>query len=365
MYLKYLHKKNNPYGIIIIDVFLIMTLIALLVAFQHYYNGNAKFQAKFPLEVHICFNLFYWNWWVFIFPLLYKISENINSGRKIISHWALVYFLIPLIIIIIHQAVSSIIINAFISPAILFDLIASRILRYSWVWVDLIIYFAIIIAPFILGYQQENKDSDLRLSRLKIQYSESHLNALKSQLRPHFLFNTLNALSTLILKKDNEEAIRMLTLLSNFLQMTIDENKTETTLAEEMNFIRHYLEIEKVRFKDKLIVKEKIDADTLQLKIPGFLLQPLVENSIYHAIAQRTSDGQIVISSNYENEKLHITIEDNGPGDRKMTINKTKKGIGLTITKNRLEQMYGDKAELLVLPVAGGGMRVELFIPLI
>jgi LytS/YehU family sensor histidine kinase len=216
----------------------------------------------------------------------------------------------------------------------------------------------------VVEYQQKNKMTELRFTRLQSQLAQSHLNALKSQLHPHFLFNTLNTISTLILKADDSEAERMLSLLNNFLKTTVfQSDRQEITLEEELRFVKDYLEIEKVRFSDKLEVKENVAKETLQAQVPNLLLQPIIENAIYHGIAHKTSHGIIQISTKKKEGQLLICVEDNGPGLTMMKKKKSKEGVGLKITKERLAQLFGTDHLFELENLVSGGVRVTISIP--
>jgi LytS/YehU family sensor histidine kinase len=213
-------------------------------------------------------------------------------------------------------------------------------------------------------YQHKNKLTELKCIQLQAQLAQSHLNALKSQLHPHFLFNTLNTISTLILKADDSEAERMLSLLNSFLKTTVFQNdRQEITLEEELRFVKDYLEIEKVRFSDKLEVKEDIPGETLHAQVPNLLLQPIIENAIYHGIAPKTSNGIIQISAKKEDEQLLICVEDNGPGLTLVKKKKLKEGVGLKNTKERLAHLFGTNHEFTLENLVSGGVRVTISIP--
>jgi two-component system, LytTR family, sensor kinase len=347
-----------------IFVFITLTIIGCAVAVQHYYLLSSNNKIQFSIGTHLTFNLIYWWWWILFLPILDRLQRRLKQEGNILSDWYMVYIIIPLILMVLHQAVSALYIILFISPAPLEKLIFDRILRYSWAWVDLIIYFALLIAINLSGFQKKNKVIELKITELQKQYSQSRLNALKSQIHPHFLFNTLNTLSTLILKEDNTEAERMLQLLTSFLQTTIDDSERhEVPLSTELQFIRDYLEIEKVRFKDKLRVEEFLEPASLNTKVPSFILQPIIENAIHHAIAQRTADGVISIASHIEDKKLIISVDDNGPGREINNKRKSREGIGLKITKDRLAHLFGENQSLLLESTPQGGFHVQIVIP--
>jgi LytS/YehU family sensor histidine kinase len=166
------------------------------------------------------------------------------------------------------------------------------------------------------------------------------------------------------LKADNSEAERMLTLLNSFLKATVFlSDHQEITLEEELRFVKNYLEIEKVRFSDKLEVKENVERETLQAQVPNLLLQPIVENAIYHGIAHKTSNGIIQISAMKEDGQLLIYVEDNGPGLMPVKKKKSREGVGLKITKERLAHLFGTDHLVELENLATGGVRVKIRIP--
>ena len=191
---------------------------------------------------------------------------------------------------------------------------------------------------------------------------QARLQALRYQLNPHFLFNTLNAISTLVVDKRNAEAGKMIARLSDFLRMTLERpDVEEVPLAEEIEFVRRYLEIEQVRFGDRLAVKIDVDDDAWSARVPTLLLQPLVENAIRHSVAPREHGGRVTIEARAIGGRLHLTVADDGPGlDGKGNGNGT--GIGLANTRERLEQLYGDAHRFDL--VNGHGLRAQLELPL-
>src|SRR5262249_40591374 len=182
---------------------------------------------------------------------------------------------------------------------------------------------------------------ELKASQLEARLAQAQLQALKMQLHPHFLFNTLHAISALM-RKDVEEADRMITRLSDLLRLTLENvGAQEATLRQELEILGRYLEIEQRRFGDRLQVKMEIEPETLDARAPNLILQPLVENAIRHGIAPRSAPGLIEIRASRAGDKLELQVRDNGvglPTDHREPI---KEGVGLANTRARLEQLYG------------------------
>ena len=200
------------------------------------------------------------------------------------------------------------------------------------------------------------RDRELRGAQLTAELSRAQLQALKMQLKPHFLFNTLNSISALMYT-DVDAADTMLARLSDFLRLTLDrELDQEVTLHEELEFIRRYLEIEKVRFEDRLTVNVDVAADVEDARVPTLALQPLVENAIHHGIATRPDGGSIDIR-----DALHISVADNGVGTH--GEEHPRERIGLANTRARLECLYGADHQFSFSASPAGGFIVEMVIP--
>jgi two-component system LytT family sensor kinase len=184
-----------------------------------------------------------------------------------------------------------------------------------------------------------------RAARAEATAHAARLRALQSQLEPHFLFNTLNAISTLVVEGHNSAAARMITRLSNFLRLTLDTAETpEITVAEELEFVRRYLEIEQVRFGDRLRVTIDASPEVMQGLVPALVLQPLVENAVKHGILPREAGGSLAVSIARHDGALRITVADDGPGLSNDAA--LRSGVGLANTAERLEELYGEKARL-------------------
>jgi hypothetical protein len=199
-----------------------------------------------------------------------------------------------------------------------------------------------------------------RSLRAEATAQRARLEALRYQLHPHFLFNTLNAISTLVVERQNDQAGQMIARLSDFLRLTLSAPfADEVTLAEEMDFIGRYLEIEQVRFGERLKVVSDVPADVLDARVPYLILQPVIENAVVHGIARREHGGTIAIRARRGGSLLRIEIVDDGPGARPEP---GRERIGLGNTRERLECLYGTGQQLRV-ENGPGGTRVILEVP--
>jgi two-component system, LytTR family, sensor kinase len=228
---------------------------------------------------------------------------------------------------------------------------------------SILIYLGVVGIKSAYNYYQKYRERELQASQLEARLAQSRLQVLKMQLHPHFLFNTLNAISELIYK-DCESADRMLTDLSDLLRMSFENLEVqEIPLKQELEFLRKYLEIEQMRFHDRLTVDMNIAPETLDASVPNMILQPLVENAIKHGIAPRVSGGRIDINTTRSNGHLAITVFDDGLGVPFGDVDNVPEGVGLSNTKRRLRHLYGDGHRFDLKKLENGGVGVSLEIP--
>ena len=221
---------------------------------------------------------------------------------------------------------------------------------------------------FLIKYYQLfqlEKEKSLRSEALA---HEAQLRMLRYQLNPHFLFNTLNAISTLVLQKSTEPANTMLTKLSKFLRYSLEHDPLDQVdLAHEIGSARLYLDIEKVRFEERMRIEINISPEAERALVPSMLLQPLIENSVKHAIALSEEGGMIQIKARVEQRKLLLEVCDDGPGLPSGNLvekqHPTSMGVGLANIRNRLREIYGDKHSLIISNREPTGCKVTVVIP--
>ena len=202
------------------------------------------------------------------------------------------------------------------------------------------------------------RERELEAAHVSTQLVEARLEALSAQLQPHFLFNTLQAISTLI-REDADAADRMLTRLGDLLREVLRRGEArEVTLAEELTVLEPYLDISRWRFSSRLTVSVDVDDDAREAFVPFFLLQPLVENAMQHGVGSRAGPATVRIAARRENGRLRIEVADDGPGAR----GEPRDGLGLRATRARLAQMYGAR-HTLDIASSGSGFRVSIELP--
>ena len=226
---------------------------------------------------------------------------------------------------------------------------------------NLLIYWVIVAVSFAFDYYRKYRERELRTMELEKQLAQAKLQALQMQLNPHFLFNTLHSISSLM-HQDVEAADGMITRLSDLLRTALDSSDTqEVTLRQELEFLQRYLEIEQTRFGRRLTVKTDVAPDTLDARVPNLILQPLVENAIRHGIEPHAKPGRVELRSQREAGTLVLEVCDNGAGLRK--DEPAGERVGLSNTRARLRTLYGDAHGFELRDAPGGGLLVRLIIP--
>lgn len=225
---------------------------------------------------------------------------------------------------------------------------------------NLLVYWVIVGARHGIEYYRRYRERELRASELEKLLVQAQLQELQAQLNPHFLFNTLNSISTLM-HRDVAVADRMLLRLSELLRLALHSRGTqEVPLREELEFLRRYLEIEQIRFGPRLTVEFNVAPDTLDLAVPNLLLQPLVENAIKHGIAPRKPGGRIEIRVRRQGQHLLLNVVDDGAGP---SVPTRGSGLGLANTRARLEHLYGSQQRFEFGPKPEGGFTVHITLP--
>jgi LytS/YehU family sensor histidine kinase len=233
------------------------------------------------------------------------------------------------------------------------------------VHLQLLTYGVLVGAFWALDYHRRFRERELLASQLEARLAQAHLQALRTQLHPHFLFNTLNAISALI-PAEAKPARRMVARLGDLLRIALEHEETqEVTLREELAFLQPYLEIEQARLEDRLTVVMEIAPGTMEARVPHLILQPLVENAIRHGIAPRIRPGRVEIAAarGADDRFLHLEVRDDGPGLDGHEHGRARKGVGLANIRSRLEHLYGGEHRFELENHPDGGVVVRIALP--
>jgi len=227
-----------------------------------------------------------------------------------------------------------------------------------------VIYTILVTNISIKNFAQIAHQKAIIASQLNNQLIESQLQTLKMQINPHFLFNTLNVISVLVMKSEQEQATQMINRLSNFFRNSLDDNAQQwIPLKKELANVEQYLAIEQVRFGDRISIVKNYDENVMLIPVPSMLLQPLVENAMQHGLEEKEGKGELVITCCIKAEYLSITLTDNGAGCNFEDVN-FKQGIGLSNIKSRLQQLYGAKHKFIYNSNEYGGVTVIVELPI-
>ena len=223
-------------------------------------------------------------------------------------------------------------------------------------------YWAVYVTYILFKSIRENQEQRLKTAQLEERLTKARLQALQMQLNPHFFFNALNMISS-TMYEDVKAADKMIAYLSDLMRITLKRtDEEEYTLENEMELLKLYIEIMRARFKDKLIVNMDIDRKTLKAKVPSFIMQPLVENSIKHSM-ETLKAAEISIQSKKRENRMLLTVQDNGPGISDKMEQIMNNGVGLSNTVERLEKIYGSNHRFHMRNISEGGLQIVIDIP--
>lgn len=300
--------------------------------------------------------------WALLTPFIYALTRKYSFGREGWRRPALVQVLAGCIFAFAGS----------LGAAVLLPLIPggeTPLAPPFWARVDAMFianlprYLLILGFSQALIYQEKYREREMRSAQLEVQLAQAQLQVLKVQLEPHFLFNTLNSIAALS-RRDAAAAERMTVQLADLLRISLEALELqEVPLQEELDFVQVYLDIQKVRFHDRLTVRMNVEEETRKAVVPHLILQPLVENSIRHGLGTRLAGGCVEIRACRRFHALELEVIDNGRGLPNGGEGPLPEGVGLSTTRARLKQLYGDDFRFFLVNQPGGGCRVHLSVP--
>jgi hypothetical protein len=303
-----------------------------------------------------------WGWWGTIACVLWKLAPRLPIVSSLSVKTILLHVIVGSVLALVHLLMLwGIGFPLGWGPAGEHEMwkILFNINRFG---IELLIYGFIIGITGIVQYKQRAQQDAMRSLELQKQLSSAHLRALQMQLEPHFLFNTLNAITTLVELGRQSEAVEMLSHLNQILKSTLKRTTPEKVpLSQELEMIDNYLAIEQIRFADRLQVQITVDPGALDGMVPCFLLQPIVENAIRHGIAHCVSEGKVEASARLDGASLHLKIRDTGA--EAGISGQNGHGIGLKNTRERLMHFYNNEFAMRAQPLDEGGFEVAITIP--
>jgi two-component system, LytTR family, sensor kinase len=308
-----------------------------------------------------------WGYWALLAPLVLKAGERLGGGQVARLDLAL-WTLAGLALMALHATVTAaftVTVQPFYpidNTRPFVDALVGQL--PSLVVIDTLVLGILLASGSAYGARQRARQLDLRESRLEAALARAQLDALRLEIQPHFLFNTLNSVSALIRLKEHDNALRMLIGLSDLLRAAVDQPKDQlVALTAELDFVRRYVDLQRVRFADRLDVRYEIAEDCAGLAVPTFLLQPLVENALRHGAAPRPGMCHLEIGASADSGRLRLWVTDDGAGlPRDFDLDRHA-GTGLSNTRSRLSQLYGAAATFEVRAGKAAGTIVEIAFP--
>jgi two-component system, LytTR family, sensor kinase len=350
------------------------TVLGMMEALQ-LYAGSVSAGRSITLARAVGATLPSWYVHALLVPPTWWVAARLPLDRQQAHRARSLALLVPIGVLyaITTIGMSAVLSDVVFAPAGMSVVFPEHLLRLVSVYfmVTTVYFWATIGAYYLLEYRRRGQEHRraaaalaLHTSQLETSLATASLAALRLQLNPHFLFNTLNTISVLSRKGENEEVTRMIGRLSDLLRMSLDNSRQIVTVADELAVLDAYLQIEQVRFGDRLTVKRTIGAGVLGAALPSMLLQPLVENALKHGIARKPGPGTVEVRVEREGDRLVIQVYDTGPGFSPPGRNAGNgTGVGLANTRKRLEQLYGAEQSLLAHSPAGGGAIVRISLP--
>ena len=333
------------------------TLIGLSFAFQ-FYISSAKAGLEVPWRQAVSYAL--GDWYVFAvlsIPVIWLAGKfNFESGNR--AQGLAVHLSASLLFSLAYMVLRAVV-GCWQSGASFAESFQPLLVK-TWHF-NLLIYWVIVAVSFAFDYYGKYRKRELRAMELEKQLAQAKLQALQMQLNPHFLFNTLHSISSLM-HQDAAAADRMIVSLSDLLRAALkSSDNQEVTLREELEMLQRYLGIEQIRFGKRLTVEMDIAPDTLDAWVPNLILQPLVENAICHGIEPHAQPGRIGLRAQHAAGVLVLEVCDNGGGLRK--DEPSEDGIGLSNTRARLRNLYSNAHGFELRDAPGGGLQVRIMIP--
>lgn len=302
--------------------------------------------------------------WALLTPVILLVDHKSSSSEQSLVRTAILWFVAAIPFSVVHACLSTVL--SYPVEGIWWNPLRDNSYFVFYVMGSWQTFFAVVGVLQASRYYNRYLTSDLKLERVEKTLIEARLNALRLQLEPHFLFNAMNAISSEV--SGNPKLARdMIEDLGVLLRQSLDcKDRTEITLAQELTLLEHYLSIQRVRFADRLTITMEIEPATLTTMVPPMLLQPLVENAIRHGIERRMSGGEITVSAAAVGDQLQIHVLDNGVGIPRNWRMENASGLGIRVTRERLEALYPECGEncFTIRRREAGGTEVAIHIPL-
>lgn len=336
---------------------------------------QSSYGQSLPIQKLLSIQVVSWYYWAALSPFIYRFANRFSLAS---SRWPLIaalHLATGFAVSVIGSTLSGLAypivltgdlpeLSGVISSVFDAGYAGRHVSNVITYWLTLGVLTTINLSRQRIVREQETSHLELRATQLEARLNSARLEALKMQLKPHFLFNALNSVSSLVVNNQNDAAYRLIARLAGLLRTTLDHTQEQTvTLREELGFIERYLEIERIRFEDRLGTKICVPEDCMDALLPSLILQPLIENSIRHGIAKRLEPGLIEIRARKMDGQLIIEIRDDGAGLPPNWSMESSSGVGLTLVRDRLSASYEGVHEFTFSRVEPCGTLARISIP--
>jgi signal transduction histidine kinase len=354
------------------------SIVGLVFATEEYIAAHA-FGGTVSWRETVVYALPAWYLWALITPLMLVLARRFPIRRGNATYALLLHLTASALLSLLHTA-ATIAVLQWLEPALLNGATYQQALRHRLQFasqLDVVTYWVVIGIAHAVAFYRAQTERELQSARLSASLAEARLQVLRMELNPHFLFNTLNAISGFVYS-DPRAADKMIARLGELLRLSL-ATRNEVTLAEELRLLECYVEIERVRFGDRLAVTTDISSDAMRAIVPSLILQPLVENSVRHGLQPSGTGGTVVVHATTDGEMVTITVDDDGAGwspshgaagsegtgSEDTGAEDTGSGVGLANTRARLFAMYEDRATLEISAREPRGTSVRIGFPLV
>jgi hypothetical protein len=307
-----------------------------------------------------------WSVWAVATPFVFRLGARLTDRATSFASRAFRVAATGLVIFLAHiliAAAATVWLQPYV-PVQTFQLDGALIIQTLSSPADLLVYGLLLLIGSSIAVYQRARSLELRESRLEADLARAQLDALRLEIEPHFLFNTLNSIASLIRSQASDKALSTLLGLSDLFRTAVDGRRQHTTtLAEETVFVKRYVDLQRARFSDRLDVRYSISPESERCAVPSFLLQPVVENAFRHGLARRSGPCRLELAASVDGSELHLSIRDDGAGLPPGFDLTEHAGTGLRNARLRLQRLYNGAAQLRLEPAEGGGTIAHIRLP--
>ncbi|MEX2152708.1 MAG: histidine kinase [Gemmatimonadaceae bacterium] len=331
-------------------------------------------------------NMPWWYIWALLTPVIFLLATRFRLDRAGWRRAVAIHFVAAMAVSFVHMTTTGVLFYYTTSRGSVIASLSQQIRLFvdNYLAVNVLTYCAVVGGYYVIDFYLRLREREVTAARLEAGMHEARLAVLRMELNPHFLFNALNSVAALVRRREHDAAVGALARIGDLLRLTLDRQAmTEAPLSDELTLVRQYLEIERLRFQDRLTLEEDVDPAALNALVPTLILQPLVENAVRHGVARWPGAGRISVRAMREGARLRLVVHNTGAGFTAASMDGVTRspsttgvtvapartngtaGVGLSNTRARLAHLYGDRASLETRngPPPDGGAEVVVLVP--